>query len=99
MARVRLQHRLGLIATDKVALEPWLARLSMSDGAEALHTEKAQVGHIQAAIGQVRERQGPAFVVAPTLLQPRALQLSPQHIPAHEQLDGRLAGSGTATTA
>src|SRR5438477_12331219 len=99
MARARLEGRLALIATDKVALDPWLAWLSMSDAAQALHAEKAQIRHIQAAIRQVRERQGPAFVVAPTLLEPRALQLAPQHIPAHEQLDGRLAGSGTATTA
>ena|SRR5947207_10512670 len=99
MPPARLQHRLGLIATDKAALDPLLTWLSMRDRREALHPEKAQVGYIQAARRQVAERQWTALVIAPTLLQSQATQLSPQHVPAHEQLDGRLAGACAATTA
>src|SRR5947209_4981802 len=99
MARARLQDGLGLIATDKVALDPHLTRLPMRDRAQALHSEKAQIGYIQAAIGQVTEGQRPTLVVAPTLLQSGALDLSAQHVPAHKQLDGRLAGVVAAATA
>src|SRR5438105_2917837 len=99
MARAGLQHGLGLVATDKVALDPVLARLSMSDRAQTLHAEKAQIRHIQATIGQVIERQRTPLVVAPTLLQPGAVQYSSQHIPAHEQLDGGLAGPRAAAAA
>ena len=99
MARARLERGLGLIATDKVALDPLVAWLSMSDAAQALHAEKTQIRHIQAAIGQVREGQGPALVVASALLQARALQLAPQHIPTDEQLDRGLAGPRTAPAA
>src|SRR5260370_6863832 len=77
------QYRLGLVATHKVAFAPAPStRLAAGHLRETLHAEKAQVGHVQAAVGQVLHRQGPALVIAPALLHFLPFHLPPEHIPA-----------------
>src|SRR5260370_1599887 len=82
------QYRLGLVATHKVAFAPAPStRLAAGHLRETLHAEKAQVGHVQAAVGQVLHRQGPALVIAPALLQCWPFHLPADHIPPHKQLE------------